>query len=126
MTKKMNFDDILALKKVCVAVVKHRGPHSLISSLSTPFFLGISMIFEGFRPKLQGFFTFSAALRRCIEYSGQIPALYVVEKKVSGKIIYIIYPLPCSQDGRKQEVNTAPPSQSTIRIPDDRKQGRGE
>ena len=44
-------------------------PDLLISSLSAPFFLGISTICEGFRPKPQDFLTFSAALRRCIEYS---------------------------------------------------------
>ena len=51
--------------------VKHRAPDLLVSSLSARF-LGISMIFEGFRPKPQDFLTFSAALRRCIEYSGPL------------------------------------------------------
>lgn len=47
----------------------HRGPALLISSLSAPFFLGISTIFKGLRPKPRDFLTFIAALRRCIECS---------------------------------------------------------
>ena len=53
--------------------VPHRGPGLFISWLCAPVFLEISIVFEGFGSKPQDSLTFSAALRRCIEYS--VPAM---------------------------------------------------